>query len=100
MSCDRRFGGHRGRVWTTAERRHKQRQHERRNCAYIGCLWADARAMSIRSTVPAILWWLFWLLVALLLIILAALVIHHFGGFDLSFHVGDFHFDLGVTGQH
>jgi hypothetical protein len=56
--------------------------------------------MSIRSTVPAILWWLFWLLVALLLIILAALVIHHFGGFDLSFHVGDFHFDLGVTGQH
>lgn len=69
-------------------------------CAYIGCLWADAPAMSIRSTVPAMLWWLFWLLVALLLIILAALVIHHFGGFDLTFHVGDFHFDLGVTGQH
>lgn len=54
--------------------------------------------MSIRSTVPAILWWLFWLLVALLLIILAALVIHHFGGFNLSFRVGDFHFQLGVTG--
>jgi hypothetical protein len=56
--------------------------------------------MSIRSTVPALLWWLFWLLVALILIILAALVIHHFGGFDLTFHIGDFHFDLGVTGHH
>lgn len=54
--------------------------------------------MSIRSSVPALLWWLFWILVAILLIILAALVIHHFGGFSLAFHVGDFHFQLGVTG--
>ena len=38
------------------------------------------------------------LYVAILLIILAALVIHHFGGFALSFHVGYFHFLLGVTG--
>src|SRR5262249_62087499 len=56
-------------------------------------------AMSLRSSVPALLWWLFWILVALLLVILAALIIHHFGGFDLSFHLGDFHFDLGVTGH-
>jgi len=55
--------------------------------------------MSLRSSVPALLWWLFWILVALLLVILAALIIHHFGGFDLSFHLGDFHFDLGVTGH-
>jgi len=54
--------------------------------------------MSIRSSVPALLWWLFWILVAILLVILAALVIHHFGGFNLSFHVGDFFFKLGVTG--
>ena len=54
--------------------------------------------MSIRSGVPGILWWLFWFLVAILLIILAALVIHHFGGFDLAFHVGYFHFNLGVSG--
>ncbi len=54
--------------------------------------------MSIRSSVPAFLWWLFWFLVAILLLILAALVVHHFGGFDLSFHVGYFHFRLGVTG--
>jgi len=25
-------------------------------------------------------------------------VVHHFGGFALSFHVGYFHFLLGVTG--
>jgi len=55
--------------------------------------------MSVRSAVPALLWWLFWILVAILLLILAALVIHHFGGFNLSFHVGDFRFQLGVTGH-
>jgi hypothetical protein len=54
--------------------------------------------MSIRSSVPGLLWWLFWVLVAILLIVLAALVIHHLGGFALSFHVGYFHFLLGVTG--
>ena len=54
--------------------------------------------MSIRSSVPGLLWWLFWVLVAILLVILAALVIHHFGGFALSFHVGYFHFGLGVSG--
>ena len=56
------------------------------------------RTMSIRSSVPGLLWWLFWFLVAILLIILAALVIHHLGGFNLAFHVGYFHFQLGVTG--
>jgi hypothetical protein len=61
-------------------------------------MWAAGVPMSIRSTVPALLWWLFWVLVAILLLILAALVIHHFGGFNLSFHVGEFHFQLGVTG--
>ncbi len=54
--------------------------------------------MSIRSSVPALLWWLFWFLVAILLIILAALVIHHFGGFSLALHIGDFHFQFGVSG--
>jgi hypothetical protein len=74
---------------------HKARMNARIHWLFVG-RWT---AMSIRSTVPALLWWLFWLLVALILIILAALVIHHFGGFDLTFHIGDFHFDLGVTGQ-
>jgi hypothetical protein len=55
--------------------------------------------MSIRSSVPGLLWWLFWFLVAILLIILVALVVHHFGGFALSFHVSYFHFQLGVTGD-
>jgi len=55
--------------------------------------------MSIRSAVPALFWWLFWVLAAILLLILAALVIHHFGVFSLSFHVGDFRFQLGVTGH-
>jgi hypothetical protein len=54
--------------------------------------------MSIKSSVPALLWWLFWFLVAILLVILAALIIHHFGGFSLAFHVGYFHFLLGVSG--
>jgi hypothetical protein len=54
--------------------------------------------MSIRSSVPGILWWLFWFLVAILLILLVAFVIHHFGGFGLTFHIGYFHFHLGVSG--
>jgi hypothetical protein len=52
--------------------------------------------MSILRSVPSFLWWLFWVLVAIILILLAALLIHHFGGFDLSFRVGYFRFDLGV----
>lgn len=55
--------------------------------------------MSITRSVPGALIWLFWLLVAIVLILLVALLIHHLGGFDLSFHVGDFHFNLGVTGD-
>jgi len=54
--------------------------------------------MSILSNVPALFWWLFWFLVALLLILLVALIIHHFGGFNLAFHVGHFRFDVGVSG--
>lgn len=54
--------------------------------------------MSIRSSVPGILWWLFWVLVAILLILLVAFIIHHFGGFDLTLHVGYFHFHVGVSG--
>jgi hypothetical protein len=54
--------------------------------------------MSIRSSVPGLLWGLFWFLVAILLLLLAALIVHHFGGFDLAFHVGYFHFNLGVRG--
>jgi hypothetical protein len=53
--------------------------------------------MSILQSVPGSLIWLFWLLVAIVLIVLVALLIHHLGGFSLSFHVGDFHMDLGVT---
>jgi len=55
--------------------------------------------MSIRSSVPALLWWLFWFVVAILILILAALAIHYLGGFNLSFRVGDFHFQTGVTGH-
>lgn len=54
--------------------------------------------MSLRSSVPNALWWLFWFLVAIVLVILVALLIHHLGGFDLTFHVGYFHFNLGVDG--
>jgi hypothetical protein len=53
--------------------------------------------MSIRRRIPDFLLWLFWVLVAIILILLAALLIHHFGGFSLSFHVGYFHFFIGVT---
>jgi hypothetical protein len=53
-------------------------------------------AMSTWS-IPGFLIWLFWLLIAILLIMVVALIIHHFGGFGLSFHIGDFNFDLGVS---
>ncbi len=53
--------------------------------------------MSILKSVPNALIWLFWLLVAIILILVAALIIHHFGGFTLSFHIGDFSFNLGVS---
>jgi hypothetical protein len=52
--------------------------------------------MSILSSIPSFFIWLFWLLVAILLLLLVALVIHHFGGADLSFHVGYFRFNVGV----
>jgi hypothetical protein len=52
--------------------------------------------MTIFRSVPSFLVWLFWLVVAIILIVLAALIVHHFGGFDLAFHVGYFHFNLGV----
>ena len=52
--------------------------------------------MTMWRSVPSFLVWLFWFLVAIILILLAALVVHHFGGFDLAFHVGYFHFNLGV----
>jgi hypothetical protein len=54
------------------------------------------RAMSISSSVPGLLWALFWILVAIVLVLLAALLVHHFGGFSLAFHIGYFHFQLGV----
>ncbi len=53
--------------------------------------------MSIWRSVPNALVWLFWFLVAIILILVAALIIHHFGGFALSFHVGDFGFNVGVS---
>ena len=54
-------------------------------------------AMSISSRVPSLLWALFWVVVAILLVLLAALLVHHFGGFGLAFHIGYFHFQLGVS---
>jgi hypothetical protein len=53
--------------------------------------------MSVLRSVPAFLIWLFWLLIAIILILVAALIIHHFGGFDLAFHVGDFGVNVGVS---
>jgi preprotein translocase subunit SecG len=49
------------------------------------------------GTIPGFLVWLFWVLVAIVLILLVALLIHHFGGFGLSFHIGHFFFDTGVS---
>ena len=50
-----------------------------------------------RWSIPGFLIWLFWLLVAILLVLVVALIIHHFGGFGLSFHIGYFSFNLGVS---
>jgi hypothetical protein len=52
---------------------------------------------TLRSTIPGFLIWLFWLLVAVIVILVMALIVHHFGGFGLSFHVGYFQFNLGVS---
>jgi len=48
-------------------------------------------------TVPGIVWVLFWVLVVLLVLILIAWIIHQAGGGHLSFHIGHFVFDIGVT---
>ena len=50
-----------------------------------------------RWAIPSFLVWLFWMLIAIILILVVALIIHHFGGFGLSFHVGDFFINLGVS---
>jgi hypothetical protein len=52
---------------------------------------------TLRSSIPGFLIWLFWLLIAIILVLVVALIIHHFGGFGLSFHVGYFQFNLGVS---
>jgi hypothetical protein len=52
---------------------------------------------TLRGAIPGFLIWLFWVLVAILLILVVALIIHHFGGFGLSFHIGEFFFNLGVS---
>jgi hypothetical protein len=52
---------------------------------------------TLRGAIPGFVIWLFWLLVAILLVLVVALIIHHFGGFGLSFHIGDFNFNLGVS---
>jgi len=74
----------------------KSRQFQRGLPAYFASFGAVGR-MSILRSAPGVLIWLFWFLVAIVLILLVALLIHHFGGFSLSFHVGYFHFFLGVT---
>jgi len=53
--------------------------------------------MTMWRSVPNFLVWLFWVLVAIILVLLAALLIHHFGGFDLQFHLGHFHAGIGVN---
>jgi hypothetical protein len=53
--------------------------------------------MSLRNSVPNFIVWLFWLLVAIIVIVIAAAIVHHFGGFSLSFHIGYFNFDVGVS---
>jgi hypothetical protein len=63
----------------------------------VSLLLGSREPMSILRDVPSSLLWLFWVLVAIVLILLVALLIHHLGGFSLSFSVGDFHFDCGVT---
>jgi hypothetical protein len=65
--------------------------------AYFPLRRAVDRLMSILKSVPNALIGLFWLLVAIILVTVAALIIHHFGGFALSFHIGDFSFNLGVS---
>ena len=64
-------------------------------------LWFAGEVETAMSTwrwsIPGFLVWLFWLLVAILLIMVVALIIHHFGGFGLSFHIGDFNFNVGVS---
>jgi hypothetical protein len=52
---------------------------------------------TLSSSIPAFLIWLFWLLVAVIVILVMALIVHHFGGFGLSFHVGFFNFNVGVS---
>jgi hypothetical protein len=52
---------------------------------------------ALRDSIPGFFLWLFWLLVAIFLVLVVALIIHHFGGFGLSFHVGYFNFNLGVS---
>jgi hypothetical protein len=53
--------------------------------------------MNLRNSVPNFIVWLFWLLVAIIVIVIAALIVHHFGGFGLSFHIGYFNFNVGVS---
>lgn len=68
-----------------------------RDCRILWPFAGRCPPMSISSRVPYLLWALFWILVAILLVLFAALLVHHFGGFSLAFHVGYFHFLLGVS---
>jgi hypothetical protein len=65
--------------------------------AYFLSCWEADTFMNLARSVPRFLVHLFWLVVAILLILVAALIVHHFGGFDLSFHVGYFNFNIGVS---
>lgn len=65
--------------------------------AYFSAGGEACGLMNLARSVPRFLIHLFWLLVAIVLILVAALVVHHFGGFSLSFHIGDFSFNLGVS---
>jgi cytochrome b561 len=67
------------------------------DAAYFLVCRAVNQLMSLRNSVPNFIVWLFWLLVAIIVIVIAAAIVHHFGGFSLSFHIGYFNFDVGVS---
>lgn len=63
---------------------------------------ADRRGASLmprigRYGIPGFVWFLIWVLVCILVIALLALVIHHLGGASLSFKIGHFYLNIGVT---
>jgi len=53
--------------------------------------------MAWLAGLPLLIRVLIWIAVACVIIWLLALIISPTGGFDWAFHIGKFHWDLGVT---